>query len=86
MTLPELIRELAISEAKRFDSSRLEKSHLLAVLAYRFMIKYDTLDSARNISKKNIGKNQFSGKVSISDELESIIQDCKTKENISEAF
>jgi stage V sporulation protein K len=86
MTLPELIRELAISEAKRFDSSRLEKSHLLAVLAYRFMIKYDTLDSARNISKKNIGKNHFSGKVSISDELESIIQDCKTKENISEAF
>ena len=49
MTIPELIRDLSISEAKRFDSANLEPSHLLAVLAYRFMIKYDMIEPAPSL-------------------------------------
>ena len=83
MTIPELIRDLSISEAKRFDSANLEPSHLLAVLAYRFMIKYDMMDRARAVSKKSHGKSSFHGTVVISDELDQMIDSCKTKEDIA---
>jgi len=86
MTIPELIRDLSISEAKRFDSANLEPSHLLAVLAYRFMIKYDMMDRARAVSKKSHGKSSFHGTVVISDELDQMIDSCKTKEDIASAY
>ena len=86
MTIPELIRDLAIAEAKRFDSAHLESSHLLAVLAYRFLIKYDIMDRARAVSKKAHGKSSFHGTVIISDELDKLIDSCKTKEDISSAY
>jgi hypothetical protein len=86
MTIPELIRNLSIAEAKRFDSATLEPSHLLAVLAYRFMIKYDVMDRAREVSKKYHGKSNFNGTVVISDPLDLMIDSCKTKEEITGTY
>jgi SpoVK/Ycf46/Vps4 family AAA+-type ATPase len=86
MTIPELIRDLSFAEAKRFDSANLEASHLLAVLAYRFMIKYDVMDRARAVSKKSHGKSSFHGTVVISDELDQLIDSCKTKDDIAKAY
>ena len=46
MNYPDYIRENCLAEAKRYDSGKLAKSHLLSVIAGKFFKDYSTVDSA----------------------------------------
>ena len=86
MSYSDYIRENCLSEAKRFDSGKLAKSHVLAVIASKFFKDFPTVDSAREISKRNSGKPVFQGTVEITTELDTLIRQCTGKDEIIEIF
>ena len=86
MSFVEYVRDRSITEAKRMDSSKLLKSHLLTVIAAKFFKDYETADTSRKISALSAGKNPFDGSVVIDGELERLIQGCIGKDEVIQIF
>jgi SpoVK/Ycf46/Vps4 family AAA+-type ATPase len=86
MSFVEYVRDRSITEAKRMDSSKLLKSHLLTVIAAKFFKDYETADTSRKISALAAGKNPFDGSVVIDAELERLIQGCTGKDEVVQIF
>lgn len=86
MSFVEYVRDRSITEAKRMDSSKLLKSHVLTVIAAKFFKDYESADASRKISTLVAGKNPFNGSVSIDAELEGIIQECSGKDEIIQVY
>lgn len=86
MSFVEYVRDRSITEAKRMDSSKLLKSHLLTVIAAKFFKDYETADTSRKISALAAGKNPFDGSVIIDGELERLIQECIGKDEVIQIF
>ena len=86
MNYPDYIRENCLAEAKRYDSGKLAKSHLLSVIAGKFFKDYSTVDSARKLSKANSGNPVYQGTIEITTELDLLIKKCIGKNEITQVY
>lgn len=86
MNYVEYIRDRSIAEAKQLDAGVLLKSHILTVIAAKFFKNYEIADAARRISQGTQDVPLFGGTVTISIEIESLIDSCKASDEIVTAF
>ena len=86
MSFSEYIRDRAITEAKRLDSGKLLKSHVLTIIAAKFFKDYETADASRKISQKFVGNPPFNGAVEIDSALDALIKSCTEKDEIVKIF
>ncbi|CAB5043708.1 unannotated protein [freshwater metagenome] len=86
MSFPEYIRDRSITEAKRLDSGKLLKSHVLTIVAAKFFKDYETADASRKISQAFVGNPQFNGAVEIDSVLDALINSCTEKDEIVKIY
>ena len=86
MSFPEYIRDRSITEAKRLDSGKLLKSHVLTIVAAKFFKDYETADASRKISQAFVGNPPFNGAVEIDSVLNALIKSCTEKDEIVKIY
>jgi SpoVK/Ycf46/Vps4 family AAA+-type ATPase len=86
MSFPEYIRDRSITEAKRLDSGKLLKSHVLTIVAAKFFKDYETADASRKISQAFVGNPPFNGAVEIDSVLDALIKSCTEKDEIVKIY
>ena len=86
MSFPDYIRDRAITEAKRLDSGKLLKSHVLTIVAAKFFKDYETADAARKVSEAFVGNPPFNGAVVLDTALEALINSCTDKDGIVKIY
>ena len=86
MSFPDYIRDRAITEAKRLDSGKLLKSHVLTIVAAKFFKDYETADAARKVSEAFVGNPPFNGAVVLDSALEALINSCTDKDGIVKIY
>jgi SpoVK/Ycf46/Vps4 family AAA+-type ATPase len=86
MSFPDYIRDRAITEAKRLDSGKLLKSHVLTIVAAKFFKDYETADAARKVSEAFVGNPPFNGAVVLDTALEALINSCTDKDEIVKIY
>lgn len=86
MSFSEYIRDRAITEAKRLDSGKLLKSHVLTIIAAKFFKDYETADASRKISQKFVGTPPLNGAVEIDSALDVLIKSCTEKDEIIKIY
>lgn len=77
----QFVIDYAKAEAKRFDSNRIEKSHLLAILALHYKKDFDLLHKAREASLKLHGQVPLSGAIVASKEVLDLMKKCVDNES-----
>ena len=86
MSYVEYVRDRSITEAKRLDSGKLLKSHVLTIIAAKFFKDYETADASRKISQKFVGNPPFNGAVEVDPTVSAVINSCVGKDEIVETY
>jgi len=86
MSFPDYIRDRAMTEAKRLDTGKLLKSHVLTIIAAKFFKDYETADASRKVSEAFVGNPPFNGAVVLDTALEALINSCTDKDEIVKVY
>jgi len=75
-----------MTEAKRLDTGKLLKSHVLTIIAAKFFKDYETADASRKVSEAFVGNPPFNGAVVLDTALEALINSCTDKDEIVKVY
>ena len=86
MSYVEYVRDRSITEAKRLDSGKLLKSHVLTIVAAKFFKDYEVADASRKISQAFVGNPPYNGVIEVDPEVHELINSCVGKDEIVEIY